>query len=205
MTSHHFRLLFKKWSRLLHIYLSMLGLLAVVFFSITGLMLNHEEWFGYAEPRVKKNEGTVPVALLGKPDESGKSGEPDKFGIVEKLRKDFGATGALDSFDVRDDDLALVFKSPGRRTEATIARADGHAEVSIETHGFAGRFVELHRGTEAGPAWRLVIDATAILLLLSSFTGLVLWLLVPKWRPLGIAALVVCAGVCVAVYLVFVP
>ena len=196
MTSHHFRLLFKKWSRLIHIYLSMLGLLAVVFFSITGIMLNHEEWFGFAEPRVKKNEGTVPVALLA---------APDKLGIVEKLRKDFGATGALDSFDVRDDELALVFKSPGRRTEAAITRADGHAAVSIETHGFAGRFVELHRGTEAGPAWRLVIDATAILLLLSSLTGLVLWLLVPKWRPLGIVALVVCAGMCFAVYFVFVP
>lgn len=196
MTSHHFRLLFKKWSRLIHIYLSMLGLLSVVFFSITGIMLNHEEWFGFAEPRIRNTEGTLPAALLV---------APDKLGIVEKLRKDLGATGALDSFDVRDDELALVFKSPGRRTEATITRADGRAEVSIETHGFAGRFVELHRGTEAGPAWRLVIDATAILLLLSSFTGLVLWLLVPKWRPLGIVALVVCAGVCAAVYLVFVP
>ena len=196
MTSHHFRLLFKKWSRLIHIYLSMLGLLVILFFSITGIMLNHEEWFGFAEPRIRKTEGTLPAALLL---------APDKLGIVEKLRKDFGATGALDSFEVRDDELALVFKSPGRRTEATITRADGHAEVSIETHGFAGRFVELHRGTEAGPAWRLVIDATAILLLLSSFTGLVLWLLVPKWRPLGIVALVVCAGVCAVVYLVFVP
>ena len=35
MTSHHFRLLFKKWSRLIHIYLSMLGLLVILFFSIT--------------------------------------------------------------------------------------------------------------------------------------------------------------------------
>jgi hypothetical protein len=196
MTSHYRKLLFKKWSRLLHIYLSMLGLLAILFFSITGIMLNHEEWFGYAEPRVSKHEGTLPAALLA---------GPDKLGIVEKLRKDFGATGALDSFDVHDDELALVFKSPGRRTEATITRTDGHAEVSVETHGFAGRFVELHRGTEAGPAWRLVIDATAILLLLSSVTGLVLWLLVPKWRPLGIAALVVSALVCAAIYLAFVP
>jgi len=196
MDARHRRMLFKKWSRLIHIYLSMLGLLVILFFSVTGIMLNHEEWFGYAEPRVKKSEGTIPATLLR---------EPDKLGIVEKLRKDLGATGALDSFDVRDDELALVFKSPGRRTEATIARTDGHAEVNVETHGFAGRFVELHRGTEAGAAWRLVIDATAILLLLSSVTGLVLWLLVPKWRPLGIAALVVCAVVCVAVYFAFVP
>ncbi len=196
MTRHHLRLLFKKWARLLHIYLSMLGLLAILFFSITGLMLNHEEWFGFAEPRMQKTEGSLPAELLH---------EPDKLGIVERLRKDFGATGALDSFEVRDDQFDLVFKSPGRRTEAAITRADGHADVSIETHGFAGRFVELHRGTDAGPAWRLVIDASAILLLLSSFTGLVLWLLVPKWRPLGLAALVVCAIVCIGVYRAYVP
>jgi len=100
MTSHQMRLVFKKWSRLLHIYLSMLGLLVILFFSITGIMLNHEEWFGFAEPRVSRNEGTLPAALLG---------GPDRLGIVEKLRKDFGATGALDSFEVRDDELALVF------------------------------------------------------------------------------------------------
>ena len=196
MDAHHRKLLFKKWSRLLHIYLSMFGLLVIVFFSVTGIMLNHEEWFGFAEPRVSKHEGTLPAELLR---------EPDKLGIVEKLRKDFAATGALDSFEVRDEEVALAFKSPGRRCEATITRVDGHAEVSVETHGFAGRLVELHRGTEAGPAWRLVIDATAILLLLSSITGLVLWLLVPKWRPLGIVALMVCAVVCVGIYLVLVP
>ena len=121
------------------------------------------------------------------------------------MRKDFGATGALDSFDARDDQLDLVFKSPGRRTEASITRADGHTEISIETHGFAGRFVELHRGTDAGPAWRLVIDATAVLLLLSSITGLVLWLLVPKWRPLGLASLAVSAVICGIIYFALVP
>ena len=68
MTSHHFRLLFKKWSRLIHIYLSMLGLLVILFFSITGIMLNHEEWFGFAEPRIRKTEGTLPAALLLAPD-----------------------------------------------------------------------------------------------------------------------------------------
>jgi hypothetical protein len=195
-SAHHRRLLFKKWSRTLHIYLSMLGLLTLIFFSVTGIMLNHEEWFGYAEPRMTKHEGNIPPALLA---------EPDKLGIVEKLRKDLGATGALESFDVQKDRLELVFKSAGRRTEAGIDRADGHAEVSIETHGFAGRFVELHRGTDAGAAWRLIIDISAVLLLISGATGLVLWLLVPKWRPLGIAALAVCAGAGVIVYLLCVP
>ncbi len=180
----------------MHIYLSMLGLLTLIFFSVTGIMLNHEEWFGFAEPHVRKTEGTIPADLLK---------QPDKLAIVEKLRKDFGATGALESFDVQDDRLELVFKSPGRRTEAGIERPDGHAEVSIETHGFSGRFVELHRGTDAGPGWRLVIDISAVLLLISGVTGLTLWLLVPKWRPLGLTAVAVCLLVCAAVYFVCVP
>jgi hypothetical protein len=174
----------------------MLGLLSVVFFSVTGIMLNHEEWFGFAEPRIVNKEGTIPGATAP---------EPDKLAIVEKLRKDFAATGAMDSFEVEDDRFTVIFKSPGRRTQATLLRADGHTEVVLETHGFNGRLAELHRGTDAGAGWRWVIDATAVVLLITSLTGLMLWCLVPKWRPLGLAALAVCALICGAVYLVLVP
>jgi hypothetical protein len=196
MNAHHRRLLFKSWTRTIHIYVSMLGLLAVIFFSVTGIMLNHEEWFGFATPRITKKQGTMPEAMTS---------EPDKLVIVEKLRKDFGATGALDSFEIEEDRLSVVFKSPGRQTEASLQRADGQAEVTIETHGFNGRLAELHRGTDAGAGWRWVIDGTAVVLLITSVTGLMLWCLVPKWRPLGLTALAVCVLICGAVYLVLVP
>jgi hypothetical protein len=194
--SHHRRLLFKKWSRTIHIYISMFGLLSVIFFSITGIMLNHEEWFGFATPYIVKKEGSIPDAM---------SKDVDKLAIVEKLRKDFGATGAMNSFDVDDDRLTVSFKSPGRQTDANIQRADGHVEVSLTSYGFMGRFVDLHRGTDAGPAWRFIIDATAIVLLITCATGLLLWCLVPKWRPLGLAALAVCVIGCLAVYYICVP
>jgi len=195
-SSHHRRLLFKKWSRTLHIYISMLGLLAVIFFSITGIMLNHEEWFGFATPHIVKKEGTLPEAM---------DKNPDKLAIVEKLRKEYSATGALDSFEIEDDHLTLSFKSPGRHTDVTIQRADGHTEVSLESYGFAGRFVDLHRGTDAGPVWRFIIDATAVLLLITCFTGLLLWCLFPKWRPLGLAALAFCLIGCAVAYFACVP
>ncbi len=194
--AHHRRLALRVWARNIHIYTSMLGLLAVIFFSVTGIMLNHTEWFDLDNPHVTERQGTLPAAILK---------EPDKLAVVEALRKDLGATGALDSFDVDPDELRVVFKSPGRRAEATIERATGQADVSIETHGFAGRIAELHRGTDAGPAWRFIIDVTAVLLLVTSMTGLTLWCLVPKWRPLGLVALGVCVGGCVVIYLVFVP
>lgn len=194
--AHHRRLLLRAWARNIHIYISMLGLLVVIFFSVTGIMLNHGDWFGLNEPRVTKREGTLPAGILK---------GPDKLAVVEKLRKELGATGALDSFDSDEGSLNLVFKSPGRRTEANIDRATGHAEVSVESHGFSGRIAELHRGTDAGPAWRLIIDITAILLLITALTGITLWFLIPKWRPLGFAALAVCLGACLVIYFLFVP
>src|SRR3954466_5386329 len=197
MDAHHRRLLLKSWTRTIHIYVSMLGLLAVIFFSVTGIMLNHEEWFGFEAPRIDHRTGTLPAAMTA---------EPDKLAIVEKLRKDFGATGFMDSFEIEEDRLHVVFKSPGRRTEATLQRADGQAEVELETHGFGGRLAELHRGTDAGAGWRWwVIDGTAVVLLITAMTGLMLWCLVPKWRPIGLAALAVCVAICGIVYLALVP
>ena len=197
MDAHHRKLLFKSWTRTLHIYISMLGLIAVIFFSVTGIMLNHEEWFGFATPIIVNKEGTLLEAMTT---------EPDKLAIVEKLRKEFGITGAMDSFEVEADELRVVFKSAGRRAEATLHRADGRAEVALESHGMSGRLAELHRGTDAGAAWRLwVVDGTAVVLLITSITGLMLWCLVPKWRPLGLTALGVCLLICGVVYFTLVP
>ncbi len=196
MDAHHRRMLFKKWTRSLHIYISMLGLLALIFFSFTGIMLNHEEWFGFAEPHIVKREGTLPGATAP---------EPDKLALVEELRKRFGATGALDSFEIDTDRLTVHFRSPARRCEAVLSRTDGHTEVTLESHGFSGRLAELHRGTDAGGAWRLLIDITAVLLLVTGLTGVALWTLVPKWRPLGLTAVVVSVAICAAVYFALVP
>ena len=64
----HRRRLLKKWSRTLHIYLSMLGLLGILFFAATGLMLNHAESFGLHQPRTRRVEGVIPPDLLKAPD-----------------------------------------------------------------------------------------------------------------------------------------
>ncbi len=192
----HRQRLLRKWSRTFHIYLSMLGLLGILFFAVTGLLLNHEEWFGLAKPTVRKAEGAIPLALLK---------EPDKLAIVEKLRKDFGASGAVDSFETDKDQITVVFKGPARRVEAVIERGLGHVEVRLESRNAAARFTELHRGVEAGSAWRLLIDVVAAVQIISALTGMLLWWLVPKWRPLGLVALVVCLVACGFVYVALVP
>ncbi|MBM3837411.1 MAG: hypothetical protein FJ398_05540 [Verrucomicrobia bacterium] len=195
-SGEHRRRLLKKWSRTLHIYLSMLGLLGILFFSLTGLLLNHPDWCGLSTPRVTKVEGAVPLEMLK---------TPDQFAVVEKLRKDFGATGAVDSFEADEDRITVVFKSPARRVQAVIDRQKGRAEVLLESRNAAARLAELHRGVEAGSAWRFILDAIAVLQLVGALTGVLLWCLVPRWRPLGLAALAVCGAACGLVYWFLVP
>ena len=195
-TAEHRQRLLKKWSRTFHIYLSMLGLLGILFFAATGLMLNHAEWFGMVEPRVRRIEGTLPLASLK---------DPDKLALVERLRSGFSVTGAIDSFETEEDQITIIFKAPARRTQAVIDRRGGRTQVMLESRGVAARFGELHRGVEAGSAWRLVIDAIAVVQIISALTGVLLWCLVPRWRPLGLVALALCGIACALVYAWLVP
>lgn len=182
--------------RTLHIYLTMLVLLALVFFGTTGLLLNHERWFDRDQPRVSTRQGSLPAELLA---------GPDKLMIVERLRADFGAIGAMDSFDVDEDRLLVVFKRPGGRVEADIDRETGETEITSETTGLSGVITDLHKGAEAGTAWGWLIDVTAAGLLLASVTGIVLWLALPKRRLLGILCLLGGVITWTAVYFFFVP
>src|SRR5581483_2041380 len=50
--------------RWLHIYTSMLGLAAVLFFSVTGLTLNHPDWVLPDAERSRQDKGTVEARWL---------------------------------------------------------------------------------------------------------------------------------------------
>jgi hypothetical protein len=179
-----------------HIYITMLALLLLLFFGATGFMLNHPDWFGLEEVRTSSRSGVLPQKMVD---------EGDKLAIVEKLRADFGALGALDSFETEPGLLRVVFKRPGSRTEATIVRQSGKLESTTESHGMAAVLTDLHMGHGAGQGWRWVIDITSILLLSASFTGLFLWISLPRRRRVGLVALAVGLLASLLTYLLLVP
>lgn len=188
---HHLRLLSRKWARTLHIYLSLFGLVLLLFFAVTGFMMNHPGWFGLDDTQTRDYSAQLPLSIIG---------AQDKLAIVEKLRSDAAVTGFLDSYSVQGASIFLTFKSPGRQFDIEITRATGEAQITYEWHGLAARITELHRGIDAGPVWRRVIDATSILLMTTIVTGVTLWLMVPKWRNYGIAAILVCVVTCGLIY-----
>ncbi|MCG3180545.1 MAG: hypothetical protein BIFFINMI_02907 [Phycisphaerae bacterium] len=183
--------------RTLHIYLTMLALLPLAFIALTGLMLNHESWFGRnRQPIVHKQTGQFPSQSLK---------APDKLAVVERLRSHFDAEGAVDSFESDENEVRVVFARPGRRTDAFIDRQTGQAEVTHEYSGVASVLTDLHKGKTAGRTWRWLIDAIAILLLVAAVTGVALWLTLPRRRWLGLAALAAGVATWLTVYFLLVP
>jgi len=190
-----YRLLIKT-ARTVHIYTTLAGLLLVLLFAVTGFMLNHEDWFGLGEASRSMSAGHLSIALLE---------EPDKLGVVEHLRQQWGATGAVHAFDIEEDSCKVVFKSPGRVCEVIIDRRTGNTEITHESRGLAGRLTDLHRGKESGPVWGLVIDGTCLLLLVVASTGLILWYSLRTRFHLGLVALSVGGAFFAIIYAVAVP
>jgi hypothetical protein len=166
--------------RTVHIYLTMSAFLLMMFFAVTGVVLNHEDWIA-GQTVTRDTTATVPAALLA---------GPDKLMLVETLRNDFGAIGAVSTFDVDESSLHIELKGPGRHTEADVDRKSGKLTLKVERRGLLMRLDDLHRGKDTGVAWRWVLDASAVLLFLGSLSGILIWWALPRRRKWGVAALI---------------
>lgn len=187
---------FLAFCRTIHIYLTMLGLFVMLLFGITGFTVNHEDWFGATTPHLTETDGQTPLELIAK---------NDPLHIVEHLRTTFKIHGAMTSFDALEDSLSIGFKEPGQVWEVEIEKSTGKTSVHSEAFNFVAMINNLHRGRYSGPSWKWVIDISAILIVIACFTGVVLWMVLPKRRKLGLAAMLGGTIVTVAVYIWFVP
>ena len=195
--SHAHRVLLKV-ARLIHVYLTMSGCLLILFFAVTGFMLNHEDWFLSGPEDEHHSQGVLPTGWL--------QPQPDKLTIVEALRKDYGVSGALNSFEDNDDkEVRITFKGPGREDEVLIQRDDGQTRVTHKRRGWLAVLTDLHKGKEAGTVWKLLIDAVCVLLLVVSVTGLILWQSLRSRGKYGLVCLLMGLGVGVGIYCAFVP
>jgi hypothetical protein len=79
----------------------------------------------------------------------------------------------------------MTFASPGARIVVTINRVDGSGQVERESRGFFGKLDDLHKGLDTGNVWSWTIDVAAILLVVSSLTGMVTLLALRARRRTG--------------------
>lgn len=167
--------------RWLHIYSSLLGLATVLFFSVTGVTLNHPNWFFGESERRTETDGSMKLEWVDA------SGDVDRLEVVEYLRKTNGVRGEMADFNAVDPKECLVsFHGPGYAADATIDRTSGKYHLVQTFHGFIAVINDLHKGRDTGAVWSVVIDVSAILLAFISLTGLVLLFYLKLRRVKGV-------------------
>ncbi|MFC4454696.1 PepSY-associated TM helix domain-containing protein [Deinococcus sonorensis] len=175
-------------ARWLHVYTSMISLLIVLFFSVTGVMLNHPDWtFGSSETQ-QTVKGTLPA--------NWRSGDAvDWLRVTAALQAQSGLKGIAGDFRTASDSDSVSFRAPGYSAQVDIDPKTGSYTANVDAQGWVAAIGDLHRGRDAGSAWSVALDLAGYFLILIALTGLAMLLYLKKLRLSGLLTLLVGAVV----------
>jgi hypothetical protein len=190
---------FNNWTRWIHIYLSMFSFGALLFFAVTGITLNHPSWID-DQQKVEMVKGNIDPAWVAGNDTLSVT-KPE---IVEYFRDNHNIRSHLTEFRIDDSECSLSFDGPGYTAYGIIDRPTGSYELIVTTAGFIAFLNDLHKGHDTGSKWNVLIDITAIMLIVVSLTGFIMILFITKNRSKGQWVAVLGAVTFVLLCLIFV-
>jgi hypothetical protein len=161
---------FYRLCRMLHAYLSAFAFLTLIFFAITGLLLDHPEWL-QGKSHETEIKLQIPAAELAAAQ---RAPDPSKA-LAATVGKMTRLVGAYRSGEVQDGQDDLRFEGVKGASTVLIDLKTGQADVTVERATALSVIGDLHRGKNATLAWRMVIDASAIVILALSVIGYVLF------------------------------
>jgi hypothetical protein len=173
----------------------MAGFTLVLLFAVTGLTLNHQD-FGWSQPQIAMSEVALPPDLVD---------HPSSEAIGRHLSDTIGVRSPVTDYHEDPDQIQITFAAPGRRTLVTIDRPARKGTVESETRGFLGKLDDLHKGFDSGRPWFWIIDITAILLTISSLTGMITLLSLRHRRRSGFIVGGLGVAMIVVIYFFVVP
>ena len=162
---------FYRHSRYVHGWLSAFAFLTLLFFSVTGLLLNHPEWF---EPA--KTEETTQLILPESVLKSIKQQENPSDTILNYVRQQQNVVGRYQSSEVMDNEVMIRLESPAGETDIWVMADTGETEITQKPASTVSMLNDLHRGKNSGLAWSWLIDISAIIVIALSLVGYILFL-----------------------------
>lgn len=192
---------FYRVSRMLHAYLSAFAFLALIFFSVTGVLLNHPDWFAQPRPAAQDSAITLPQAEV---TAAARANDP-ALALAALTQEHADLRGAYRSGELIDGEALLRFEGATGNTDVSIDLASGNTAVTIQPADAVTVLHELHRGTKSGAAWRALIDVTAYLVLALSLIGYVLFFSLRfRWKT-SVALTLASLGAMGAIFYFLVP
>ena len=181
----------QRWSRLVHVYSSMVALLLILFFGVTGLTLNHPEWTFGLDPTTSSTAGSLP-------DTTEINGSLDLLAISQYMREHEDVRGEVSDFGLDPTQGFISYRGPGYSADVTIDVTSHTYELKVENQGWIGVLNDLHRGKGTTSSWSLVIDVAAGFLVFTALAGLTLQLVLRRRRTS--ALIVAVAGGAIATW-----
>jgi hypothetical protein len=162
---------FYRFCRDWHGYLSAIAFVWLLFFSLTGILLNHPHWFNGLEAVTDERPIQAPVENLVAIRSSPQSGSaPIQFLLARS-----NLPGEVVSTDVVGDELFVRMRGAKGATDLRINLITGKGSASVQTASIMTLFKEMHRGEHAGPVWRALVDISGGVLSVTSLVGLMLY------------------------------
>ncbi|MFT5759628.1 MAG: hypothetical protein ACI9LM_004395 [Alteromonadaceae bacterium] len=156
---------FLGFSRFIHVYVSMALLTLMIFFSVTGITLNHPKWFDNNKADVIEVDFIVPSELL----------TPKSEGyLLNFLLKANHLNGNRLNIERDGGEIFITDKGPGAYLSLAIDMNSGEAFKEATDYGYWALFNDLHKGRNSGTFWRFIIDLSAVLMIVFSLTGFIL-------------------------------
>ncbi|TWX58496.1 PepSY-associated TM helix domain-containing protein [Colwellia hornerae] len=158
------------FSRLIHIYVSMALLSLLLFFSVTGITLNHPEWFRDSKADVVERALMIDLSMIENPPLTPQQIVKVSTAIEQKLSISLNNT-ILES---SQDELFFSIKRAGKNTAITLDLVSGELFFEETDYGWWALMNDLHKGRNTSVFWGWIIDITSLLCILFALSGFIL-------------------------------
>jgi uncharacterized protein len=164
------------WLRIMtqiHWISAAIGLVGMLFFAATGIMLNNAEHFENAMPVSTHHAATLPPALLATLNaQAANKALPDE--LKQWVSNNWEIRLSPKRTDWRDEEIFVDLPRPGVDAWLSVNRHSGAIEYQADDRGWVAFFNDLHKGKNAGPIWSGFITAFGIACLVFSISGLLI-------------------------------
>lgn len=158
------------FSRLIHVYVSMALLTLLLFFSVTGITLNHPEWFSESQADIEEVELAVDLKLINNPPLS----LEQITQVVAVVEQELVLSLANAVIESSRDELFLSIKKAGENTSITLDLASGELFFERTDYGLWALLNDLHKGRNTSAFWGWIIDITSVLCIIFAISGFIL-------------------------------
>lgn len=167
---------FYRHSRHVHAWLSAFAFLMLMFFSATGLLLNHPEWLGDDPVADVSHTLTLSPALMQR---ARQLEQPSPL-LLAAVRAQHGVLGKFKSSERMDDEWMLRLEGPRGNTDIVVDLSNGQTDVTLSPAKPLSLLADLHKGKNVGLVWQWVIDISAVVVLVLSLAGYILFFSLKK-------------------------